>query len=140
MNKNRILNVWSSGEDDIVDKVLPRFLDTTADVPAPAKHRSLIAVSHMRHIRIAMKLQPYLAVPALILSVSTSYRHRRNLKTINIENFTDPVIVISSVQNLWYDVQMERVGKILFLGSAAGMPSDSPDRLRIESMLYHEAS
>lgn len=140
MDEKRILNVLSAGEHDIVEKVLPRFLDTTADVPAPAKHRSLIAVSHMRHIREAMKIQYNLTVKSLFLSVSTSNGHKRELKMINAPSFNEPVIVVSSVQGLLYDVKMERVGKIVFLGAAAGMPPDSPDRLRIESMLYQEAS
>lgn len=140
MGDDRILNVLSSGDNDIVEKVLPKFLDTTADVPDPAKHRSLIAISNMRNIRDALKLEYTLAVQTMMLSVSSNSRHRRELKKINGKNFTDPVIVISSVQGLLYDIRMERIGKIVFLGSAAGMPSDAPDRLRIESMLYQMAS
>lgn len=141
MGEKRILNVLGAGEHDTVERVLPKFLDTTADVPVPAKHRSLIAVSHMRHIRDALKLQYSLAVQTIVLSVSTSIGHKRELEMVNDAKFNDPVIVISSVQSLLYDVHMERVGKIVFLGAAAaGMASNSPDRLRIESMLYQEAS
>ena len=138
MDQKRVININSNGEGGIYQTPLPKFLNDMNHVPAPAKNRSVIVASTLRHIREAHRLRHGVTDITTFLSISTHNADLKMLKAVNEESWDEPVIIVASLHMLAFSHALKRIGKIAFYGNASMLPSDNVFRMRIEALLYQE--